>query len=95
MAASDGTEAHSHLPQEHEVKQFRAYQELEEMASAPDLLDDPDTQQAFVDHVKAQLSHCAQATRTVVEQSECSGFSTHSPVLSLDLFPNRKPNRDQ
>eukprot|EP00731_Ephydatia_muelleri_P022919 Em0015g502a len=94
VAASDGTEANSHQPQEHEVKQFRAYQELEEMASAPDLFDDPDTQQAFVDHVKAQLSHCAQATRTVVEQSECSGFSTHSPVFSLDLVPNRKPNRD-
>eukprot|EP00731_Ephydatia_muelleri_P036292 Em0231g1a len=94
VAASDGTEAHSHQPQEHEVKQFRAYQELEEMASAPDLFDDPDTQQAFVDHVKAQLSHCAQATRTVVEQSECSGFSTHSPVFSLDLVPNRKPKRD-
>ena len=94
VAASDGTEAHSHQPQEHEAKQFRAYQELEEMASAPDLFDDPDTQQAFVDHVKAQLSHCAQATRTVVEQSECSGFSTHSPVFSLNLVPNKKPNRD-
>ena len=94
VAASDGTEAHSHQPQEHEVKQFRAYQELEEMASAPDVFYDPDTQQAFVDHVKAQLSHCAQATCTVVEQSECSGFSTHSPVFSQDLVPNRKPNWD-
>ena len=47
-----------------------------------------------MDHVKAQLSHCAQATCTVVEQSECSGFSTHSPVFSLDLVPNRKPKRD-
>ena len=39
VAASDDTAQHSH----HEAQQFSAHHELEELASAPDLFDEPDT----------------------------------------------------
>eukprot|EP00731_Ephydatia_muelleri_P032444 Em0023g951a len=47
VKASEDTEDqcdYSHQPQEHKVQQLRAYQELEELVSQPDKLDDPGEQ---------------------------------------------------
>ena len=95
VRASEDTEDqcdYSHQPQEHEVQQLRAYQELEELVSQPDKLDDPGIQEAIVSMIRGQLSCCAQFKGSVVENSNSA--TTHSPVFSLDLTSHRKPNKN-
>ena len=95
VKASEDTEDqcdYSHQPQEHEVQQLRAYQELEELVSQPDKLDDPGIQEAIVSMIRGQLSCCAQFKGSVVENSNSA--TTHSPVFSLDLTSHRKPNKN-
>ena len=61
VKASEDTEDqcdYSHQPQEHKVQQLRAYQELEELVSQPDKLDDPGIQEAIVRMIIGQLSCC-------------------------------------
>ena len=81
-----------HQSQEHEALQFKAYQELEELVSQPEDLDQPAIQEAIVTMVRSQLNCCAQANGSVVDQSNSA--TTHSPVFALDLVPNRKPNKN-
>ena len=69
-----------------------AYQELEKLVSLPEKLDEPATQEALVSMVRSQLSCCAQAKGSVVEQSNSA--TTHSPVYALDLVPHRKPYKN-
>ena len=95
VKASEDTEDqcdYSHQPQEHEVQQLKAYQELEELVSQPDKLDDPGIQEAIVSMIRGQLSCCAQFKGSVVENSNSA--TTHSPVFSLDLTSHRKPNKN-
>ena len=95
VKASEDTEDqcdYSHQPQEHEVQQLRAYQELEELVSQPDKLDDLGIQEAIVSMIRGQLSCCAQFKGSVVENSNSA--TTHSPVFSLDLTSHRKPNKN-
>eukprot|EP00731_Ephydatia_muelleri_P019861 Em0012g686a len=47
--------------------------------------------QVFVDQVRNQLSLCALARGTVASESNIA--TTHSSVFSLDLAPQRKPNK--
>ena len=42
---------HMQQPQVHEAKQLTLYTEVEELASQPDLFDEPNTQEEFVDLV--------------------------------------------
>ena len=72
-----------HQPQEHEAQQFRAYQELDELVSQPEKVDEPAIQEALVSMVRSQLSCCRSAKGSVMEQSNSA--TTHSPVFSLDL----------
>ena len=88
---TDGECDNSHQPQEHEVQQFRAYQELEELVSQPDKLDEPGIQEALVSMIRGQLSYCAKYKGSVGENSNSA--TTHSPVFSLDLMLHRMPNK--
>ena len=56
MRVAEDREEHSHLPQEHEDQQFKAYQELEKLLSDPDMNDVPATQVEFVRHIREQLN---------------------------------------
>ena len=56
------------------------------MVAQPDIFDIPAIQEVFLDQVCNQLSLCALARGTVVSES-------NSPVFSLDLAPQRKPNK--
>ena len=91
MRVAEDREEHSHLPQEHEAQQFKAYKELK-LLSDPDMYDVPATQVEFVRHIREQLNCCGLARGAV--ESKSNFATTHSPVFSLDLAPNRKPNRN-
>ena len=82
---------HIHVPQVHENQLFNAYQELEKLASQSDRFDEAAFQKVFVDQVCNQLILCEQSGGTVA--SDSSNATTHSPVFSLDLAPQRKPNK--
>ena len=92
VRVAEDREEHSHLPQEHEAQQFKAYKELEKLLSDPDMYDVPATQVEFVRHIQEQLNCCGLARGAV--ESKSNFATTHSPVFSLDLAPNRKPNRN-
>ena len=68
------------------------YQELEELASQPEKLDEPEINEGLVSMAQSQLSCCAQARdlwwsgETVLQHTQ--------PVFSLDLMPHRKPNKN-
>ena len=79
-------------PQEYEAQQFRAYQELEELVSLPEKLDEPAIQEALVNKFRSHLNCCAQTKGSVVELSNST--TTHSPVFSLNLVPHRKANKN-
>ena len=68
------------------------YSKLEELLSQPDLFDKSATCNEFVDTVQIQLHVCAQAKRSVVELAEDDCTTTHSPVFSLDLASDCRPN---
>ena len=82
-----------HPPQEHDAQQFGAYQQLNELFLHPDSLDKPATQQHIVSQVQSQLTFCANAMGTALEQNESNGATTHSPVFALDLVPDRRPSK--
>ena len=92
VKASDDTHDHFCQPENHDVQQFTANEELETLVSQSDVFDEPATQEGFMTQVRDQLIHCAQARGTVVELSEDDYVTTHSPVLALDLVPHRRPN---
>ena len=92
VRVAEDREEHSHLPQEHEAQQFKAYKELEKLLSDPDMYDVPATQVEFVRHIQKQLNCCGLARGAV--ESKSNFATTHSPVFQLDLAPNRKPNRN-
>ena len=92
VRVAEDREEHSHLPQEHEAQQFKAYKELEKLLSDPDMYNVPATQVEFVRHIREQLNCCGLARGAV--ESKSNFATTHSPVFSLDLAPNRKPNRN-
>ena len=92
VRVAEDREEHSHLPQEHEAQQFKAYKELEKLLSDPDMYDVPATQVEFVRHIQEQLNCCGLARGAV--ESKSNFATTHSPVFSLDQAPNRKPNRN-
>ena len=69
-----------HQPQEHEAQQFRAYQELDELVSQPEKVDEPAVQEALVSTVRSQFRCCSSVKGFVVEQSNST--TTHSPVFS-------------
>eukprot|EP00731_Ephydatia_muelleri_P021287 Em0013g1014a len=56
VRVAEDREEHSHLPQEHEDQQFKAYQKLEKLLSDPDMNDVPATQVEFVRHIREQLN---------------------------------------
>ena len=91
VRVAEDREEHSHLPQEHEAQQFKAYmyKELEKLRSDPDMHDVPATQVEFVRHIREQLNCCGLARGAV--ESKINFATTHSPVFSLDLAPNRNP----
>eukprot|EP00731_Ephydatia_muelleri_P017289 Em0010g387a len=82
---------HIHVPQVHENQLFNAYQELEKLAAQSDRFDEAAFQKVFVDQVCNQLILCEQSRGTVA--SDSNNATTHSPVFSLDLAPQRKPNK--
>ncbi|KAL5486772.1 hypothetical protein EMCRGX_G019295 [Ephydatia muelleri] len=82
---------HIHVPQVHENQLFNAYQELEKLAAQSDRFDEAAFQKVFVDQVCNQLILCEQSRGTVA--SDSNDATTHSPVFSLDLAPQRKPNK--
>ena len=67
-----------HQPHEHEAQQFGAYHELEELVSQPEKLDEPARKEALISMVQSQLSCCAQAKGSMVEQSNSA--TPHSLV---------------
>eukprot|EP00731_Ephydatia_muelleri_P037223 Em0421g4a len=82
---------HIHVPQVHENQLFNAYQELEKLAAQSDRFDEAAFQKVFVDQVCNQLILCEQSRGTVA--SDSNNATTHSEVFSLDLAPQRKPNK--
>ena len=82
---------HIHVPQVHENQLFNAYQELEKLAAQSDRFDEAAFQKVFVDQVCNQLILCEQTRGTVA--SDSNNATTHSPVFSLDLALQRKPNK--
>lgn len=90
-ASSEETAEHFHQPQDHEAEQLRLYGKLEDLPSQPDLFDESATQDEFVD---TQLHFCTQAKRSVVELAKDECVTTHSPVFSLDLASDRRPNKN-
>ena len=59
-ASSEEIAQHTHQVQDHEAEQLILYTKVEELASQPDLFDEPNTQEEFVDLVRRQLHCCAQ-----------------------------------
>ena len=91
VKASDDHAGHCRIPQVHEDQLFNTYQELEKLVAQSDMFDEPAIQKVFVDQVCNQLILCEQSRGT--EASDSNIATTHSPVFSLDLAPQRKPNK--
>ena len=90
-ASSEEIAQHTHQVQDHEAEQLTLYTKVEELASQPDLFDEPNTQEEFVDLVQRQLHCCAQTKGSEVMENDCA--TTHSPIFSLDLVSTCRPNR--
>ena len=90
-ASSEEIAQHTHQVQDHEAEQLILYTKVEELASQPDLFDEPNTQEEFVDLVRRQLHCCAQTKGSEVMENDCA--TTHSPIFSLDLVSTSRPYR--
>eukprot|EP00731_Ephydatia_muelleri_P000275 Em0001g275a len=90
-ASSEEIAQHTHQVQDHEAKQLTLYTKVEELASQPNLFDEPNTQEEFVDLVRRQLHCCVQTKGSEVMENDCA--TTHSSIFSLDLVSacNRSP----